>query len=157
MPRDRASATKVGPAPQPGKKYFTLEEANRALPYVSRIVGDIISTYSQVVMLRRQFESSGDAAAHPETAVTARVKSLDQDYDAQMERLSALVEELQAAGVELKDFEKGLTDFPAVYEGREVLLCWRHGEARVAHWHEVNAGFGERQPVKLLKGSKCRE
>lgn len=141
MTHEHSSAMKAGPAPQPGKKYFTVDEANRALPYVSRVVADVVAVHGQVLELRQHIESS-DADA--EDVANQRA------YDERMERLSDLVEELQGAGVELKDFEKGLIDFPAVFEGREVLLCWHQGEDQVTHWHEVDAGFAGRQPVELL-------
>ncbi len=111
------------------------------LPYVSRIVTDVMAAYQQVTQLRRQLEGS------PESA---NVAQLERDYETQMQRLSDLVDELHSAGVELKDFEKGLIDFPAIFEGREVLLCWHEGEPQVDHWHEVDAGFAGRQSVALL-------
>ena len=142
MSQEHASAMKTGPSPQAGKKYFTVDEANRALGYVSRIVDDVVAAYEQVVALRRQLE-----AADEDTDTGDQ----EREYDTQMDRLSDLVDELQNAGVELKDFEKGLVDFPAVFEGREVLLCWHKGETQVDHWHEVDAGFAGRQPVEMLR------
>jgi len=141
MASEHASATKTGHTPQQGKKYFTVNEANRALPYVSRIVDDIVAAYEHVVELRQQLEATGDDEA---------VSDEQREYERQMERLGTLVDELQDAGVELKDFEKGLIDFPAVFESREVLLCWHQGEDAVTHWHEVDAGFAGRQDVAQL-------
>jgi len=137
---DAASVLPVTPA-TPGKKYFSAAEANRALPYVTRVVGDITAAYSQVVGLRGELEA---------TLTEEDQTRLEKAYDAAMDRLGELVDELQTVGVELKDFETGLVDFPARHEGRDVLLCWRAGEKRVAHWHEVDGGFAGRQPVELL-------
>jgi hypothetical protein len=58
---------------------------------------------------------------------------------------------LHLVGVELKDFERGLVDFPALHQDREVLLCWHRGEDEIAFWHELDAGFGGRQSVELLR------
>ena len=55
------------------------------------------------------------------------------------------VQELNALGVELKDYYTGLVDFPGWMNGHEVYLCWRLGEPEVAHWHELDAGFAGRQ------------
>jgi hypothetical protein len=61
------------------------------------------------------------------------------------------VDELAKLGVDLKDPETGLVDFPCFHQGREVSLCWRLGEEKVEHWHEVQAGFSKRQPASLLE------
>ena len=53
------------------------------------------------------------------------------------DQINTLIEELQAVGVELKDFDKMLLDFPAIHEGREIYLCWHRGETAVQAWHEV--------------------
>lgn len=129
-------------APRPGRKYFDLAEANRALPYVSRIVADLMQSYQRVVEVRRRIEHlhSNDNAEH-----------LEAQYETAMETLGDLVDELHQVGVELKDFEKGLVDFPAVFEGREVYLCWQHGETNIVSWHEVDAGFTGRRDVAMLK------
>ena len=68
-----------------------------------------------------------------------------------MDHLSDLFDELHQVGVELKDFEKGLLDFPAVHEGREICLCWHRGEQCVGAWHELDAGPEERH--SLLEGT----
>jgi hypothetical protein len=60
-----------------------------------------------------------------------------------MEKAQAII----ALGVQLKDFDSGLCDFPHLRDGRVVLLCWKQGEDRIAWWHEVEAGFAGRQPL----------
>ena len=56
--------------------------------------------------------------------------------------------ELEALGVQLKDYERGLIDFPSMRDGRVVLLCWQMGEGdEVSWWHDVDAGFAGRQPL----------
>ncbi|HEX7008916.1 MAG TPA: DUF2203 domain-containing protein [Phycisphaeraceae bacterium] len=145
MPIGDAPITMLDNTPKPGKKYFTVAEANRSLPYVSRIVEDIVLTYGQVVQIRHELQQRGQ---QPGSGTAS--EELEATYDELLDRLSDLVDELCCVGIELKDFEKGLIDFPALHEGREVLLCWRRGEHEVAHWHEVDAGFAGRQSVKLL-------
>ena len=54
---------------------------------------------------------------------------------------------LQEAGIVIRDIDRGLVDFPAVLEGREVYLCWQLGEDEVDHWHDLEAGYGGRQPL----------
>ena len=64
-----------------------------------------------------------------------------------MDRLNDLMAELTDIGCQLKDIQAGLIDFPAEFEGRPILLCWKAGEESVGHWHEVDAGFSGRRPV----------
>lgn len=121
------------------EKYFTVQEANASLPYVSRVVGDIVEAYARIVELREAVDQGQN------------VQRAERDYQLAMDRLTELVDELHRVGVALKDFETGLVDFPALYQDRQVSLCWQLGEGRVAHWHEVTAGFEGRQPVGQLK------
>lgn len=123
------------------KRYFDVAEANRALPYVSRIVKDVKDTLSEVKQLRQTIETA------PEDK---QVDDLVRTYDAGVARLESLSDELTKAGVELKNAEMGLIDFPALVDGREVCLCWRLGEDNIVAWHETHAGFAGRQDVKTL-------
>jgi len=124
------------------RKHFTLEEARRALPYISRVVKDIMACYSYVLELRERLE-----IPRPDDSSN----ELKRDYEAGMEKLNTLLEEMQQVGVELKDFERGLVDFPAWHDGREVCLCWHVGESTIGAWHEVDAGFAGRQDITLLE------
>jgi hypothetical protein len=127
--------------PKPGKKYFTLEEANRALAYVRPVIEDLCACYEQVVELRRRIE---------QCTQDEPLEMLEADYERAMDALSQFVDELHHVGVEIKDFEKGLVDFPAVHSDREVSLCWHMGETAIQAWHEVDAGFAGRQDVSTL-------
>ncbi len=128
-------------SPQSTPKVWGLEEANQALPLVGRIVADIVAQYRQLKDLREQATALQDAGR--------RSKSEDVEIEAQAvsERLNELIDELGELDVQLKDLETGLVDFPGVRNGFDVLLCWKLGEQRIDHWHEVHAGFSGRRPV----------
>ena len=100
--------------------------------------------------MARQMEARHKRIVLAEEAGLTRREELDELASAQEEdqgRLRELVLELQALGVELKDFFTGLVDFRCLMDGREVYLCWRLGEEEVAHWHELDAGFAGRQKL----------
>lgn len=137
-----ASAT-IPTAPRKGRKYFTVAEANRALPYVSRIVGEITHSCARVNSMSRQLERDGEEGI---------AREVRDDYERSVNHLSSLLDELHQVGVQLKDSEKGLVDFPAVHEGREIYLCWQLGEQHVLAWHELDAGYAGRQDVSCLDG-----
>jgi hypothetical protein len=141
MPVNQRPTTETCHPPRRGRKYFSIGEANRALPYVARVVDDVVRSYQRAVALRKRIEQP-----HPEdSGEPAR-----GDYEKEMDHLNHLIEELHQVGVELKDFERGLIDFPAVHDGREILLCWHRGESGIQAWHEVDAGYAARQDLALL-------
>ena len=130
-------------SPKKGKKYFDLNEANHAIGYVSRVIADLMATYHNIVDTRRRIEHPflGDSLEHLEAA-----------YETTLEKLSKLVDELHDVGVELKDFEKGIVDFPAVHpsKDREIYLCWQHGESAIRYWREVHDGTKGRKDISTL-------
>ena len=133
---------------KPGKKYFTVAEANRSLPYVSRVVSDLIDCYGQLISLQHFIQNPGKGQA---------VEKLEDDFENLKGHMEELVAELRFAGVEVKDVERGLLDFPSMYDGREIYLCWHLGEASVTAWHELDAGFSGRQDVTLLSASPLKK
>ena len=128
--------------PRPGRKYFTVQEANEALPYVRRVLEDIRRAFREALELKRRLEQQmpGD-----------ETDDLRRRYDHAYEELNRFRDEIESVGVELKDYDAGLIDFPALHEGREVLLCWRSGEQKIEAWHEIPDGFAGRQDVALLE------
>ncbi|MCI5108384.1 MAG: DUF2203 domain-containing protein [Candidatus Pacebacteria bacterium] len=128
-------------APRPGRKYFDVAEENRSLPYISRIVADLMRYYQRVVEVRRRIENLNPYESS---------EQLEAKYETAMTELGDLVDELHQTGVELADFEKGLVNFPAIFKGKEIYLCWQYGEETVMAWHEIKAGFSGRQDISLL-------
>jgi hypothetical protein len=120
--------------------------ANKSLPLVKRIVGDIVATHATAAATRTKLEHAGN------TKEGAKQQAgVQRELDAAVARLEELVDELSNVGVELKDCETGLVDFVGRHDGRDVYLCWKLGEERITHWHELNAGFAGRKPVSQLK------
>ena len=128
-------------------KFFTAEEANKALPLVKAIVGDIARQFQVVNELRERLGPVAKERRRPSNdAYTEESAQSRAELESEEASLATYVEELNKLGVELKGPD-GLCDFPSLREGREVCLCWRFGEPAVAHWHEKNAGFAGRQPL----------
>ena len=102
------------------ERTFTPEEANAALAEVRPLV---------------------------ERMVAAREVLLDAQR--RQAELVAVVDELQGLGVQVKDLDRGLVDFPCLHRGGEVLLCWELGEDEVAFWHGLEEGYAGRKPLPL--------
>ena len=127
---------------------FTARRANRALVLVRKITADIVARYLQLIDLRAQAREAADDADSdaPPTRNDAE-PALQAQIDRSLHLLGRLNRELVDIGCILRDWRTGLVDFPAVYQGRRVWLCWRLGEPAIEHWHTVDAGIQGRQPV----------
>jgi len=125
---------------------YTADQANRALPLVRRIVDDMVSTYGdwQDAVSRFEYATSRSRADAPDTDAEA----LQQEAQSLARRIDGFVGELRDLGVECRSFDRGLVDFPGELHGRPVYFCWMKGEPAVAHWHEMDAGFGGRRPLE---------
>jgi hypothetical protein len=124
-------------------KLFTLSEANAMLPTVRRIAAAISRAHHQIVSL----QDAARAAAENATRGGGFMADGPQ-YVTDLMSLAEHTGELEALGVQLKDYERGLLDFPSMREGRVVLLCWQLGEGdRIEWWHDLEAGFAGRQPI----------
>ncbi len=138
---DEMTAAPQRDTPVPADQ-FTVDRANRALVFVRRIVNDVVVGYRELTELRSEHDLLRASAAS-----RSRLGANDDRIGACVQRLKGLAAELSAVGCILKDCRTGLVDFPAVYCGRRVWLCWRLGEPTVAYWHELSDGFAGRRPI----------
>jgi hypothetical protein len=70
-----------------------------------------------------------------------------EEDDRVLQRVKDAVSEINAIGVQVKDLDIGLLDFPCVVDGETILLCWKLGEEKIAHWHNMTEGFKGRKPI----------
>lgn len=127
-------------------KVFTVAEANRTLPLVSRIVHDVVAEHPHWRQLVAEYEV-GALASQPEVGESPTQARLHTEIDAVARRIDGYVRELHEVGCHLKSYEDGVVDFYCRHENRLVFLCWRLGEDAVAHWHELDGGFGGRRAL----------
>ena len=124
-------------------KVFSVEEANALLPTVRSILARVQRAHGRI--LSRQ-----DAAKHAAEGAEQGGGGMPDGprYVALLIELFSSTGELEAMGVQLKDYARGLIDFPSLRDGRVVLLCWQLGEGdQIEWWHDVEAGFAGRQPL----------
>lgn len=139
---------------EPKKKYFTVGEANKALPLVKAIVGDIVRQYHTVSELRQRLSAVVTEHRRPSTDPYSEELAQSQaGLEGEEAKLEGYIDELSKLGVELKGPD-GLCDFYSMMDGREVYLCWRLGEPEVLHWHELNAGVAGRQALTAGAGPR---
>ena len=120
---------------------ISLHDANRILPKLRGKVAKLVRIYKK---LKKISEHQKDVLDSVKTTGNAPVHPV---YFRFLENLHSTLQDVNTLGCEVKDLETGLIDFPSLREGRIVYLCWRLGEDRIGHWHEVEAGFAGRKPV----------
>jgi hypothetical protein len=118
---------------------FTIDEANKALPLVRSIVGDVAERWGDLVKVREEYGNSSP------------------EHDRILRELAEYIQELKVIGCHLKDFEKGLVDFPARIDGEEVVLSWQLGEDRVRHMIEGDGDSSRRVPLPGLEKDELSE
>jgi len=124
-------------------KLFTIQEANALLPNIRTIVGQIQQAHRNVLRYADEAKQAAEAAEKGGGGISSGLA-----YAKALTELTSRLAELEALGVQLKDFERGLVDFPSLREGRVVLLCWQMGEGdELEWWHDVDAGFAGRTPL----------
>ncbi|MGA2276577.1 MAG: DUF2203 domain-containing protein [Terracidiphilus sp.] len=130
-------------------KTFTLDEAQSLLPVLESLLKRAIDgkraaeeVNSALAELVRRIYISGGMRVNAEKIAAQRA-----ELESHLQRVRESVAEIDSIGVQVKDLETGLLDFPCRLEDQIVLLCWRMGEPSIEHWHTTDTGFRDRQPV----------
>jgi hypothetical protein len=124
-------------------KIFTVDEANALLPAVRELLKRMQRSRRRLSVYRKQAKLAAEGAEDGGGGMADGVQ-----YAFLLTRFTTEMSELEAMGVQLKDFERGLIDFPSLREGRVVLLCWQLGEGdELEWWHDMDAGFAGRTPL----------
>ena len=130
-------------------RHFTLKEARALLPVVSRNIRESVHAkerYQQAEAwlhnLSQRIMMLGGV-----TVDTNAAEAWKSQRDSNAQTLKGTLEKLEEMGVVVKDLDMGLVDFPTLYRGEEVYLCWRMDEVDIGHWHGVNEGFAGRKEI----------
>lgn len=117
------------------RRLFTLQHANQTLPFVKRVIADIVKQHRKVCALEDKCHMRRPSVAREEH------ERLRNQYKVELERLRELSEELATVGCRLRDWQRGIVDFRSCHQGREIELCWCLGQERIEYWHEVSESF----------------
>jgi hypothetical protein len=137
---------------------FTLEEAQSLLPILESLLRTAIdgrklieTVDAELQQLAHRVFLSGGLLVN--IVQVARRKA---EREKTIQRVKDTLAEIDATGVQVKDLDIGLLDFPCQVEGRTVLLCWRLGEKGITHWHDTSEGFAGRKPIdeKIAKAKR---
>jgi len=140
-------------------KTFTLSEAQTLLPVLESLLrkaqtaGRRAAEFEvELDQLRQRIFLLG--GVHVDVATTARRRA---ERDKSLQDTKDALAEIDSIGVQVKDLEKGLLDFPCVLEGQTVLLCWKLGEKEIGYWHSIEDGFAGRKPLDARFGKPERD
>ena len=131
------------------ERTFTLSEAQSLLPVLESLLRGAMESKKLI----EQVDAELQEVAHRvflnggtllQIVPLARRKAERQKA---LQRVKDAVAEMHATGVQVKDLDIGLLDFPCIVEGEVVLLCWKLGEKDISHWHSTSEGFAGRKPI----------
>lgn len=147
-------------------RFYDLDAANAVVPQLDGIVGLLAEQRAELVRLRDEVLAGGIAGGDgATTAVADRAERTERSADVPpvddlrltqlrmqglIDQMAAGVARIDALGLTLRDIEHGLVDVPALVAGRQVWLCWQHGEIAIGWWHGLDAGFSGRRPLAEL-------
>lgn len=132
-------------------RFYTIDDANTALPEVERILAALRDQRVELIELRdRVVAASPPDDETPPPGVPERIRLLRLGMQGLIDQMQAGVARLVELDILLRDISTGLIDFPALVSGRPIWLCWRLGEADIAHWHPHDEGFDSRRPLSEL-------
>jgi hypothetical protein len=139
-------------------KTFTLSEAQTLLPVVEALLRRAQASAARNDELEREMQHLSQNiffAGGMHVDVSAAAKRRAEREKAAQETKDSLAE-IDSIGVQVKDLEQGLLDFPFLMDGKPVLLCWKLGEPAIGHWHTVEEGFAGRKPLDSRFGKTER-
>ena len=130
-------------------KTFTFDEAQSLLPVLEALLKRAMDSKREAEEIESQLSELGrriyvSGGMRVDLPAVAKQRG---EMEAHAQRVRESIAEIDSIGVQVKDLEAGLLDFPFRLDEEIVLLCWRMGETAIEHWHTIDSGFGGRQPV----------
>jgi hypothetical protein len=122
------------------ERHFSREEANALLPQLTALL-------SQLQEAKDELTDTEAHEALSEAAPTNGGGEQGRQVGVAFLEVRQILETVERAGIVLRDIDQGLVDFPALMDGREVYLCWELGEDEVGYWHDLEGGYGGREPL----------
>jgi hypothetical protein len=140
-------------------KMFTLAEAQTLLPVLESLLKKAQQAGTKAAELEVEFERLRQqiflaGGTHIDVASTARRRA---ERDKALQETQDTLSEIDEIGVQVKDLDKGLLDFPCAMEGKTILLCWKLGEKEIGYWHSEEEGFAGRKPIDARFGRSDRQ
>jgi len=122
-------------------KLFSIDEANALIPQLKILLARVQAERQRLLEMRPEIEKAQEGSSRDWGSPRGA------EYIEILDAFQQAVKDIDELGVQVKDFDSGLCDFPHKRDGRVVYLCWKLDEERIAWWHDMEAGFAGRQPL----------
>ena len=133
------------PEQSPYPRLFTIREASCVLPTISPLISEMRRTFAAI---RSEIAEASRAAGIPTDNPRLSERLEERGVaPALVARVNELITRVHEHGCLVNGPEAGLVDFPALFGGEIVFLCWKHGEEAIGHWHRIPDGFAGRRPL----------
>ena len=143
-------------------RLISVEDANRMLPLLRQIVRDITTHWELIIYKRTELEclekgvEANGAVLSPE-ARQAGLQNLKQELNYLIDKINNYIHEVEELGCFVEEFKRGIINFPSLYNGRKVFLCWKPDEECVVHWHELDESFSDRVKIRDTSEFLCQK
>lgn len=128
------------------ERIFTLDEANELLPKLTSVmteIKDIREKMLEIMMSKYEVARTNGQGFSSQDEILQDITAVSTSAN----RIRDLIEVVQEIGLEVKDIDAGLVDFPYMRKGELVYLCWKLGEDKIRYWHELDSGYSGRKPL----------
>jgi hypothetical protein len=131
------------------QKNFTLPEAQVLLPVLKSLLKQAIDGKKLIETIDAEFQELAQRIFLSGGLLVeiGKVAMRRAEREKTAQRIKDAVAEIDATGVQVKDLDMGLLDFPCVVDGKTILLCWKMGEEKITHWHDLEEGYAGRKPI----------
>ncbi len=133
---------------------ISIQEANRMLPLLRQIVRDIMSHWERIILKRTELEClekdirGAACGSNPESGRATHTAELKAELNYLIDKINSYIREVEDLGCFVEEFKRGIINFPSLFHGRKVFLCWKPEESEVLHWHELDETFKDRVKIR---------
>jgi hypothetical protein len=128
-------------------RLLSLEETNRMLPLLRQIVRDIMEHWNLIIAKRAELEAI-EKAPMPIASTEGKTQDVKHELNYLIDKINQYIKEVEGLGCFVEEFKRGIVNFPSLYHGRKMFLCWHPSEDNVSHWHELDETFNDRVKIR---------